>query len=395
MDNIIIVTDIGMPNGMAPSNRIITYLKGFGINNIRTEVLIFRPTNHSTNIINPNSKGKIFQFSDFLYTGFSSTRSKFFLIRRLQDIFSLILLFLILELRVIFKKKPKGIIVYTYSLIPEILIILWAKIHFIKVYKELSENPVVYFDRIRFKCYPFLYQNLVLNKYSCIIAMTTSIITYLNSKKIKKYIHVPMTVDIERFNIVNQLLPKCHTITYVGSLNEHKDGVLFLINGISEIAKKHKITLLLIGDPINTAFSKKMEDVIILNQLQLIVQLISFLPSVQIPKYLVESSLLVLPRPRNIQTEHGFPTKLGEYLASSTPVLTSNVGDIPNYLINDYNAFVYQAGNLVDFKEKLSFIIDNYSRALEVGVKGRDTALEFFNPAKNVKKIVDCFYEKN
>ena len=49
--------------------------------------------------------------------------------------------------------------------------------------------------------------------------------------------------------------------------------------------------------------------------------------------------MLVLARPDNIQAKGGFPTKLGEYLATGNPVVVTKVGEIPNYLIDGVNAF--------------------------------------------------------
>jgi glycosyltransferase involved in cell wall biosynthesis len=46
-----------------------------------------------------------------------------------------------------------------------------------------------------------------------------------------------------------------------------------------------------------------------------------------IPAVLKNAELAVLPRPDSRQARGGFPTKLGEYLASGTPVCVTSVGE--------------------------------------------------------------------
>jgi glycosyltransferase involved in cell wall biosynthesis len=53
-------------------------------------------------------------------------------------------------------------------------------------------------------------------------------------------------------------------------------------------------------------------------------------PRDQIPAILQHASLLVLPRPESKQAQGGFPTKLGEYLATGNPVCSTRVGEIPD-----------------------------------------------------------------
>ena len=38
------------------------------------------------------------------------------------------------------------------------------------------------------------------------------------------------------------------------------------------------------------------------------------------PQILTDASILALARPNNVQSQNGFPTKLGEYLATGNPV---------------------------------------------------------------------------
>jgi len=97
---------------------------------------------------------------------------------------------------------------------------------------------------------------------------------------------------------------------------------------------------------------------------------------------------LVLPRPDSLQAQHGFPTKLGEYLATGNPTLVTSVGEIPDYLTDNLNCYMAVPGNVESLKNKLLEIIENYQKAKKVGLQGRKTAEIYFNNIEQTKKII-------
>lgn len=98
-----------------------------------------------------------------------------------------------------------------------------------------------------------------------------------------------------------------------------------------------------------------------------------------IPLYLQEASVLALPRPASVQARHGFPTKLGEYLASGNPVIVTSVGEIPDYLTDGVNALIAEPGNVESFGGKLKEILSNLSSSEQIGKNGKTTAFTYFN----------------
>ena len=73
----------------------------------------------------------------------------------------------------------------------------------------------------------------------------------------------------------------------------------------------------------------------------------------EIPALLCNSDILALARPDNKQAEGGFPTKLGEYLATGNLVVVTNVGEIGLFLEDRKNAFISEPGSPEKFSEKL------------------------------------------
>jgi len=70
----------------------------------------------------------------------------------------------------------------------------------------------------------------------------------------------------------------------------------------------------------------------------------------EIPEILAISSILVLTRVKTARSDGGFPTKLGEYLASGKPVILTNVGEINEYIIDRVNAFLVEPNNIKPLK---------------------------------------------
>lgn len=92
--------------------------------------------------------------------------------------------------------------------------------------------------------------------------------------------------------------------------------------------------------------------------------------------------LLVLPRPRNKQTQYGFSTKLGEYMLSGSAVLTTDISDNRLYITDGKNGFIVPPCDKKAMQEKLKYIFFHKQELGKIGAAGRATALKEFFYAK-------------
>ena len=99
------------------------------------------------------------------------------------------------------------------------------------------------------------------------------------------------------------------------------------------------------------------------------------------PQLLYNAAILALARPNNLQAQNGFPTKLGEYLATGNPVVVTRVGEIPLFIKDMENGFLADP-NPKSIEEKLSWVANNYEKALRIGRRGRELAFSEFSYAK-------------
>jgi len=183
--------------------------------------------------------------------------------------------------------------------------------------------------------------------------------------------------------------PKTKDIVYIGTLYGDKDGVYNLVEAFSLVMDKHPDTrLVIVGD---TSKPDKMEKV--LEAIDRLtdperVSLTGHLSRQEVIRQLNGAYCLALARPENIQAKYGFPTKLGEYLATEKPVVISAVGDIPLFLKDGVNAYVADPDNIVSFAVKLSDCLENPEIAGEIGLRGMELVQNDFNYKVVVEALI-------
>jgi glycosyltransferase involved in cell wall biosynthesis len=223
--------------------------------------------------------------------------------------------------------------------------------------------------------------------------MTTPLLEYFKSRvrKQAKLIVVPMTVEPERFTgNTGKIKESSRYIAYCGSLAGNKDGIPILIDAFCCIADKFKdVKLYIIGNGAGSDDLEKLKAQVRRLNLEGKVIFTGKVHRDDIPQYLCNAAALALARPSSLQSQGGFPTKLGEYLSTGNPVAVTNVGEISRYLANGVNAFVAEPDSVEAFAEKLDYILSNTAIAEQIGLKGREVVLSTFTYKVQSKRIVD------
>jgi len=384
LNKIYIITDAPIPIGFAPTNRILSYVSGFQQNDIDCEIIIFRKTENYNKIKNINTKGLVGN-TVYRYLFNSTAKSKYFLKRRIDNFLGLLRLFFFA-----FKNfNNKSAIIYYSSYTRYALLLKFCKyFNGFLLLKEESEHPNVYLKNkniIGKKIFKFLHYEF----FDGYLLMTQNLVGYFKEKYPNIFsVHIPMTVDLKRFDISK--IKKENYITYIGSLNNKKDGILYLLKAFNSIKNEFGDFKLLICGYSNSQkeledFNKHinrmgLRDYIIFNE---------DLKNTDIPKILQKSTVLVLPRPLSLQAENGFPTKLGEYLASGVPTLVTAVGEIPKYLKDGISSYIAKPNDIDSLKNKITKILINPKKANKVGIEGRSIAEIFFNNVTQTKTIIN------
>lgn len=234
----------------------------------------------------------------------------------------------------------------------------------------------------------------VIKKIDCFAIMTNTLLEFYKpmAKASARFIHLPMTVDMSRFDIEKQVQAESRYIAYAGALSNEKDGVDISIRAFGSICAQHPGLELRLAGGWQPGVEKQKQ---IISQLGIEdrVKYVGLLSADQIPNFFVNADVLALPRPDSHQAQGGFPTKLGEYLATKNPVCVTRVGEIPNYLEDNVSAFMATPGDADSFADALQRALGDKENAKRVGEGGYSVAYENFNMDVQAKRFYDFLQE--
>lgn len=217
------------------------------------------------------------------------------------------------------------------------------------------------------------------------IVMTQKLKNYFEPKVNNIFI-LPMTVDINRFKKKNLKLNKSKIkyFAYIGdSGGFERDGLLDSVKAFEIFVKKYSNYKFFIIGPENNnnKIFVTLKNYIVNNDLDKYIIFKGRKPSNEIPSLICNAVGLFITPPNNFSSG-GFPTKLGEYLASGRPVITTDIDDITNKL-SDKDAFIAKARSPEDISSKIEKIAINPKLANLIGENGKKTSEKIFN-------IEDC-----
>ncbi|MDY0278213.1 MAG: glycosyltransferase family 4 protein [Acholeplasma sp.] len=388
---IAIYNEFPFPTGLSGTNRIISYSRGLVELGNRVHVFIGKPTEKFNQIFNNRSKGN-FQGIDYTYPKNKIIKSKHSMIRGLEMILGFIL-----TLKNIYREhrsNPFDVLFISNDFPLKVFILSYfAKLlKFNKCILIVDEYPnPIRFGGNSISKYSFLLFKHSFRRIDALFSMTHSLNDYYsNLFNVKHSLIVPMTVENDRFEGVS-INKTNNYIAYVGNLEIAKDGIDILIHSFA-IVYKHfpDLSLKLYGSGSITetkSLKKQVEELGLSGN----VLFEGRIDRSSIPSVLCNAKALLLPRPSSKRAEGGFPTKLGEYLASGTPAVVTNVGEISAYLENEINAYIVEPDNARAFAESVLFVLNNPEESKIVGLKGKQVAKEKFNyysQAKEMSKFI-------
>lgn len=390
MSIVIFGDTISFPEGNAATNRVHTYAKGFTENNINVHVICFASNylDNPVGIIN-----KINYYHPFGQT----KRNNYFLIRRWLKFTKYIkTVFLFREISK--NDKITAINVWSESLLVHIFIYLLSKSFKTKIILERSENPLRHckdnFIDQRFGQLKMTIEKVLYDGFFCI---SRYIVDFYEKKGVdhKKILLVPSTVDPDRFIIKGEKPLQYNYIGYFGALTFERDNVDLLIKAFGKIIAMHSDVHLVLGgfssEGSRNQIISLIEELNIGNK----VHLLEYLSRAEITNYIVHSDILIMVRKNDMQAQASYPSKLTEYLATSIPVVTVNVGEIKDYLSDGINVFMVEPEDCDALAEKIDYVLNNYEYAQKVAQKGKELTGTIFNYNFQAKRMIGFINELN
>lgn len=254
------------------------------------------------------------------------------------------------------------------------------------ILKEQNEDINLTMSKMNLnKLNRYLYFNTHFRCSDAVIVISSFLKRELENKKINTIL-IPITVDLTRFENKKNL--SRNNIVYCGTITRFKDGVDILMNAINQMSlDNNNLFFKIIGD-VDPREGTKEDFISLLEpKKREYVSFLGNLPRDEVATHLLNAAAAVLPRPDNIQSNAGLPTKVAEYLACKTPVILTRTSDLPKYLEDKKSCLFIEHNNPNDLAEKIMFIIENPKVANQIGINGYYVCKNSFSYDKAVEPL--------
>lgn len=169
----------------------------------------------------------------------------------------------------------------------------------------------------------------------------------------------------------------------VGSF-EHRKGHPILFEAISKLAKSSmpNVHLMMVGDgPDEQALRDKLNEFAIGRN-------VSFFPFTNEPQYVFErADLTVLPS----LFKEGLPNVLLESMSMGVPVLSSNLGGVPEIVIDGKTGYMVEPGNSDQLADAILKLWNNPPRYRKMRLNARQLMIEDFDKERQFDQFLKYF----
>ncbi len=221
------------------------------------------------------------------------------------------------------------------------------------------------------------------------ILINQTLQAFYDEKITRKPTYILSTViDTDRFpsSLVYHAQPRNY-FCYMGGMQLNNDNVDNIIRAISFL-EDCTMPLYLFGTP-SPEDLKVIEGLILEYGLQDKVFFKGRASYAEVPAVLTHASVLLTSQADTMRARGGVPTKIGEYMLSGTPFLTTDVGDVSSFLKDGETGFLVEPCNPQRYAEKISFILSHYEEALQVARNGREYVFQHYSAVKQAKGMID------
>lgn len=242
------------------------------------------------------------------------------------------------------------------------------------------------------------YVKRVSNLYDVLMPITSFLQElYIGNGRTKPTLLNPIVVDTNAIEVSGNLSHRrVENFVYAGNLSHGEEIELLLDSFVSVLAEAPASRLEVLGGVASR--SGTQEHIRLYHErsrsigIEKSVEFSGVLPHNEVIEKFRYADAFLLPRPFRAYSKAGFPSKLGEYLATGKPVITTATGDIPLYLEDGTSAYLVHDSSSESFSEKvIQCIMDSTSG--KVGLAGRQVAEDSFSIEASATRIRSFFQE--
>lgn len=183
------------------------------------------------------------------------------------------------------------------------------------------------------------------------------------------------------------LEPDKKIVLFVGRLY-HRKGLEPLLRSIPPVLKEFSnVTFAISG----TGFKEKEQSLRNLTKelkIENYVKFLGYVPDEKLPELYSASDIFVLPA-----IYENFPFAILEAQSTALPVISTNVGGIPEFLDDGKNGFVIEPGDEQELTQKLLTLLKNAELAKKMGDLGRELIEQNLSWKIITNQVVDLYHK--
>jgi glycosyltransferase involved in cell wall biosynthesis len=379
------------PHGSGATARIHAYARGLAAAGTDVGVVCLRSTEYGEeNALNRSARG-VYEGVPFEYSAGSPYRENTFARRRLRDVRSA------LRFRRLVRgargQAPADVILFSNSALWIATAVFACRAAGSVCVLEKSEYPFIYSRKtVRKRVWSWFFTRAFYKFFDGVIVISTYLEEYFLARVRRgaKVIRIPILVDMRDFS--EERIGdgrNRRNLCYVGNLG-HKGEVDDLLDAFCKIeARFPEWSLSVIGDGRDPSALAGFRSRVSAMGLSDRIQFVGRVARDALPGFYREAGAFALPRASGLFSTAGFPTKLGEYLASGRPVIVTATGDIPLFLTDGVDAFLVPPDDNEAFAARLADVFADPAMAYAVGLRGRETARQRFETRSQCVRLAE------
>ncbi len=209
----------------------------------------------------------------------------------------------------------------------------------------------------------------------------------------KPIIKIPISVRIEDFDATEQTRKERDVIKlfYGGSFGP-KDGLNILLQALKKVVTRVPEARLVLTGKGSKRHMEQFHAIICELDIADYIDYRGYLSNKEYNATLMESDIFCMTRVNTPFANAGFPFKLGEMLAAGKPVIATRVGEVESFL-DEKSAVLISPGDSNMLADAIFFLINDEKKASQIGIKGKEKAILYFN-ATNIADAIFSFFIK-
>ena len=292
--------------------------------------------------------------------------------------------------------------VYLYPLFMQAMILLAAKMKGAKTIKETCEHPGALRSHKFSRLADWIEFHLLMPGYDAFIVISRSLELFVERYKRRdaQVICIPILVDPEPYDRDYSGMQSAIDVPYIihtGTMHEQKDSISKILHAFQRLRQEQPqlpCKLVFTGaqsNPKRCKYNKLIEQLGLTDD----VILMGYVSDDEILRLQHFAAFSIIYKSDNLQTRNCFPTKLGEMLISQVPVITTTVGEANHYLQSGVNAYLFDENDESRLVSHMSYILSHPQEAALVAQRGREVALNTFNPISQGKRLSEFIHNIN